>query len=347
VTLQRGSASGAGPRDDGVVRSLFHPTFLTSDRKAMARWLRTVFGIPSMTQGELAGDGGTSGDYPTDYVLFSWVGDVWWYAADLSRWFPPEEGSAPRHSSDRLAEWGWKVRDAADLIDRFDRHGATLTDLAQRRVTSVGSMSHPISPDTHFMWTDPAQTGLAFELVDWPPGRAGYAAAWKFPPPSDDDPLGERAPASPVGGFGLSGPAVHTVVTHDLDRAHWVVVDLLGGVLLEGRRASGPPTRTFSLAGSRIEYVTPDSLPGSVDLQPTTSLFGHAQTDVYYSISLRVADFDRAVAHLARHSVPVVRNGTMATTDPDDCLGMRWCLVGEGSAGDAGAEARKSSGASG
>lgn len=315
-----------------VVRELFHPTVLTADRDEMAAWLSRVMGLPSMMQREFAPDPRrrVAGDYPADYVLFSWITDLWWYAADPGRFsLPAAQWVEPPAYG--LAEWAWKIGDAEDVLKRFSRHGVRLLDLSGDVVTSVESMAHPISPDTHFVWTDPAQTGLSFELVDWPASRPGYAAGWRYPRPARDDALGLVPPrpsddrsANPLG---LTRSRWHTVVTEDLTRARWVVVDLLGGSVVEhqpGRREA--PVLVVDLAGTILHYVTHDA-SGDRPAARSTSLFGREQGDTYQMITLGVRDLSVARHHLRAVGVRFAESTTRVTTYAEDGLGVSWGFV--------------------
>jgi hypothetical protein len=78
----------------------------------VAARLERVFGDESRYQGELYGPGGDSigSGMPTDYVLFSSIGKLRWYAADRSRWLSGNDEMTRRESKDRLSEKGCKPR---------------------------------------------------------------------------------------------------------------------------------------------------------------------------------------------------------------------------------------------
>jgi hypothetical protein len=266
--------------------------------------------------------------YPADYVALSWIADLWFYAADPSRLTLRAAGSATA-VVDRLCEWAWKVEDPVLVLRRFNSEGARLLDLQGHDVVDIETMAHPISPDTHFMWTDPAETGLSFELVGWPADRPGYAAGWKYPPPGPTDPLGSVPPAPPPDGLGMLRSAVHTVVTEDLGRAEWVLRDLLGATvaMAEGRKGE-PPSLRARLGATNVEYCLPDSVAGAVQ-PPLPSLFGREQSDVYQSISIEVRDLASATTHLRTLGLTprIESEGQAVALDPSESLGMNWRLV--------------------
>jgi hypothetical protein len=178
------------------------------------------------------------------------------------------------------------------------------------------------------MWTDPATTGLSYELMEWSPERdalfariadARFDPHWTLPPPSPHDPLG------------VEHCSHHTVLTRNLPRALRLLVDVLGGTVVHEDRNDllGTTSTWVWLKDSLLEYAVPDAegtrATASLDGTTKPSLLGMPQEDRYHLIAWKVRNLDAVERHLADQRIRLeARDTTTLITDPADTLGVRW-----------------------
>ncbi|MGD9696770.1 MAG: glyoxalase/bleomycin resistance/dioxygenase family protein [Thermoleophilia bacterium] len=315
----------AAPYD---VRLLFHPTNVVRDRAEMARFLKRVFNANGRNQGELLAEFDLDASYPPDYSLYTWIAEVWIDSIQPELYVlegqPLPEGALDQ----RLVEFGWYIDGIDELQKALTTHGIRSVDQNNRPVPPDEAPASAGAPDIKLMWTDPATTGLSYELIEWPRERdaefarladARFDPSWTLPPISAEDPLGiERC-------------SHHTILTRDVPRALNLVVDVLGGSVV--RTADNPLLGTRStyvwLKDALLEYAEPveTGSPAATELDGTTtpSLLGMPQEDRYHLIAWKVRDLDAVAAHLAAQGVGVEgRDDHTIVTDPADCLGVRW-----------------------
>lgn len=310
------------------IEFMFHPTFLTSDRNRMARWMERVFRKRGLFQAELMKGMGASDEYPSDYSYYMWLSDCQMdvIQPDLYKLPGVEQAVVPL---DRLSEIGWHLRDANAVYTRARRHGLRVVDQLGRELTAdtVPNGTSPIVPELILIWLDPRDAGLGMELAQMTPeirehnakeAYPPFRADWTHPEVQSDDPLG------------LARCSHHTILTKNLERSLRCAVDVLGGEIIHhGSDAWLKTSSTFVLiAGSVLEYAEVSDPESSLhrEWQPApANLGGQTQEDVYHAITFHVADLEKAASHLIAEGIGFeYRSSTMVVTDPKDCLGMRW-----------------------
>lgn len=307
-----------------MVEMMFHPSHRAPDLEIAAAFFAKVFGRPSRMLDEvLSAHESTSAektavDYPRDYCMFTPIRDVFFDTIDPRRYVIKGEQRYPTVTEPHLKSFGWYVSDPQDVYTRLGEAGIRCRDQLNR---IADGPTPPLgqSRKMYLFWSLEDDTGLAYEF--YPGDRRGLgderrSAGWKLPPVAADDPLG------------ISRCSHHTVLTDMPDRALRLVVDVLGGKVVEVTENEVLGTRsTFvHLAGSTIEYAQPikDGTPAIHDLDD------HLPHDAYHSITWQVSDLARAAAHLESVGVGFrLRTDALVLTDPATSLGIPWGFTEE------------------
>jgi hypothetical protein len=160
------------------------------------------------------------------------------------------------------------------------------------------------------IFTVPEDAGLSYEFCVYVPHRdpRGYPPV---PAVSPTDPLG------------IECCSHHTVLTKQPERAHELLVDVLGGhIIHEGRNDVLATQSTYiALADGVLEVAQPldEGSPAMEDWLRSAPL------DTYSSLTWKVRDLDRVADHLEKSDVGLrARTDTMIVTDPADSLGIPW-----------------------
>lgn len=312
-----------------AIEFMFHPTFLTSDRRKAAEWIERVFRRTGVYQGEFMKELGAESAYPADYSFYVWFSDVWFDVIQPDLYQLPSGAGGLQSPLDRLSELGWHASDAAAVYLSAKRQGVRVLDQRGLEVTAdtLPKGTSLVDPDVVLVWLDPRDVGLGVEVAEMsPPFREfnsrslfpRFRKDWVHPSPSAEDPLG------------LVRGSHHTVLTRNIERSLRGTVDVLGGKIFhraENRWLSTQSTFVF-LADSVIEYAEiPDdghALASEWEFAPST-LIGQQQQDIYYAITFLVTDLEKSAVHLQQEGIGLAyRSANLIVTDPRDCLGMRW-----------------------
>ena len=222
----------------------------------------------------------------------------------------PIDGVQPREkvAEPRLGGLAWFVEGIEDLWSELRRRNIRGTDMSERIPAGDGPpldvSSRPI------IFTVPEDAGLSYEFCVYVPHRdpRGYPPV---PAVSPSDPLG------------IECCSHHTVLTKQPERAHELLVDVLGGrIIHEGRNDVLATQSTYiALADGAVEVAQPldEGSPAMEDW-----LRGAPQ-DTYSSLTWKVRDLDQVADHLERSGVGLrAHTDTMIVTDPADSLGIPW-----------------------
>jgi catechol 2,3-dioxygenase-like lactoylglutathione lyase family enzyme len=279
----------------GVGR-LFHVIHVTDDIRRLDQWYCDVFGARRWLDIHYSGiemrDGSIVcvGDVPIEPMAT--------VARDGAERTPIGRFSAK--VGPHLHSIAWYVEGADELLASMVRQGV--------RVVSDGGRP-PGSPGTSgALYTHPRDTCTQLEFY---PGemrgdpRLGpdWSPSWW----ATDHPLG------------ISGLSHLTIVVGDLDRAVALYTDGLGGRLVREDESH--------LTGTKEAYVRVGEETVVALSTPTTdhslAADDHARNgDILHALTFRVADLDRAEAHLRRHGVGVhLRDDATLVADPADTFG--------------------------
>ena len=304
---------------------MYHPSHRVPSLDDAEDFFERVFGRSSTRLSSLARPS-SDPDAPRrslpDYSTFTPIADVLFDSIDPVRYRPGGRPCYEPVDRPRLAGFGWYVEGIASLYRRLHDHGIGVVDQFGERAegphppTAAGS-------EMPLFFTDADDAGLRYEFVPKIPFPLDprLTEGWRLPSVADvldpDDPLG------------IVRCAHHTILTHRPERALRLVVDVLGGSVLD--RGADPVTGgeavSVHLADSILRYVTPAA--GT----PAGHALRDEPQDVYHSITWQVADLDRVEAHLRAEGVGVVvvddteRDVAVLVADPDSALGVPWGFV--------------------
>ncbi|MCX4815246.1 hypothetical protein OG601_32085 [Streptomyces sp. NBC_01239] len=293
------------------VTRLYHPSHHVTDLKESEAWFERVFGRPSRPMAEMTRNAPASEGYPTDYSTFTPIRDVLFDMIDPERYVL--QGVQRYASVDRpqLKGFGWYVEEIGDAYRALRRLGVGMVGQLDEPAEGDEPPTAPNSPMPIF-FTVPEDAGLRYEFLPQIPFPLDHRLepGWTLGPVSDDDPLGiERC-------------SHHTVLTTRPERALRIVVEALGGTVVDERRDEvlGASSTYVRLADAVFAYAVPDEgTPAHADWAR------NAPNDTYHSITWKVVDLDRVARHLKSQGVRVrSRTDEVLVTDPETSLGIPW-----------------------
>ena len=278
------------------IGTLFHIIHVTDDFDGLDQWYVDVFGarhwMPKHYSPLEMRDGAllVVGDVPVEPM------------ATVDR--PGAEGTAVGRFR---AQIGPHLHSGAWYVDGADDLHRSLVDQGVRVVSDGGL---PVgAPGTYgAMYTHPRDTSTQLEFFPGPrmgdPRQdPGWDASW-------------WVTTHPLGITGLSHV---TVVVGDLARAAEFYTEGLGGRLIAERESELTATKdAFVAIGTDTVVVL--AMPTSADSLAGRDHGRHG--DILHSLTFRVADLDRAEAHLRAHGIALaVRDDTTLITDPTTTYG--------------------------
>lgn len=302
------------------VRNHYHSTLWVPDLDEASRLFARAFARESTLLGEYFGAGEREivAGFPRDYATFTPIAEVQLECVDPSRLLI--DGMQPHESvaEPRLGGLAWFVEGIEDLWSELRRRDIRGTDMSGRIPEGDGPpldvSSRPI------IFTVPEDAGLSYEFCMYMPHRdpRGYPPV---PAVSPSDPLG------------IECCSHHTVLTRQPERAHQLLVDVLGGCIIhEGRNDVLATQSTYiALADGVLEVAQPldEGSPTMGDWRRG------APQDTYTSLTWKVRDLDRVADHLVAAGVGFrAHTETMIVTDPASSLGVPWGFSTELCPGD-------------
>jgi catechol 2,3-dioxygenase-like lactoylglutathione lyase family enzyme len=270
---------------------LFHVIHITDDAAALDRWYGDVFGARRWMElhySELEMRDASIvivGDVPVEPM------------ATVDR--PGAQGTAVGRFRAKI---GPHLHSVAWYVDGADDLHRSLVDQGVR-VVSDGGLPVGAPGTSGALYTHPRDTSAQLEFfagprLGDPRIEPGWDASW-------------WATTHPLGITGLSHV---TIVVGDLGRAAAFYTDGLGGRLVAERESELTGTKDAFVAMG-TDTVVALSTPTTAD-----SLAGrdHARHgDILHSLTFRVADLDRAEAHLRANGIgPAARDDTTLIADP-------------------------------
>jgi catechol 2,3-dioxygenase-like lactoylglutathione lyase family enzyme len=292
------------------VKNHYHSTVWVPDLEEASAFFARAFGRESKILGEYFGAGEREivAGFPRDYATFTPIAEVQLECVDPT--LLPIDGAQPRErvAEPHLGGLAWFVEGIEDLWSELRRRNIRGTDMSERIHEGEGPpldvSSRPI------IFTVPEDAGLSYEFCVYVSHRdpRGYPPV---PAVSPSDPLG------------IECCSHHTVLTKQPERAHEVLVDVLGGrIIHEGRNdVLATQSAYIALADGVLEVAQPldEGSPAMEDW-----LRGAPQ-DTYSSLTWKVRDLDQVADHLERSGVGLrAHTDTMIVTDPADSLGIPW-----------------------
>ncbi len=303
---------------------LYHPSHRVPDLGAAEEFFSRVFGRPSTPLAALArprpdGTPPAPGTVP-DHSTFTVVADVLFDSIDPRRYVVDGVQRYPDVTEPHLEGLGWYVEDIGSTYRSLREHGFTVVDQLDRTATGDEPPTAAGSP-MPLCFTVPGDAGLRYELVPrFPfPLDPRLDPGWELPAPSDDDPLG------------IVRCAHHTVLTRRPDRALRLLVDVLGGTVVdEGRDEVLGATATWVHLGDAVlQCATPD------DGTEAAADAARSPDDTYHALAWQVLDLDRAERHLRSVGVGIrARSDADVVVDPATALGVPWRFTTSRAPGD-------------
>jgi catechol 2,3-dioxygenase-like lactoylglutathione lyase family enzyme len=304
-----------------AVKHHYHSTLLVPSLDDATTFFDRVFGRESKVLGEYLVGGRARGvqyNYATDYATFTPIAEVQLECVDPTLLVIDGVQTHESVSEPHLGTLAWFVDGIGDLwtaMRRQDLRGTDMTD----RIYDAEDPPLDVS-STPIIFTLPAETGLSYEFTVFMPHRD----------PRGDPPVHPSIPFDPLG---IECCSHHTVLTDQKERALSLLVDVLGGrIIQEGRNDLMATQSTFvALADGVIELGRPleEGSPAMRDWQ------SRAPDDAYHALTWKVRDVDQAASHLEASGVRVrARTDTAIVTDPADTLGVAWGFSSELVPGD-------------
>jgi catechol 2,3-dioxygenase-like lactoylglutathione lyase family enzyme len=304
-----------------AVKHHYHSTLYVPSLDEATRFFDRVFGRKSTILWQYLGGGKERGlefNYSRDYATFTPIAEVQLECVDPTLLIIDGVQSDDIVSEPSLGSLAWFVDGIEDLWKELRRKGLRGTDMSDR---VYDGEDPPLDvSSTPIIFTLPAETGLSYEFCVYMPHRD----------PRGDPPVHARVPSDPLG---IECCSHHTVLTDQKERALTLLVDVLGGrVVDEGRNDLLATQSTFvALADGVIELGQPleEGSPAMRDWQK------HAPADAYHALTWKVRDLDQVASHLEATGVSVrACTGTAIVTDPAETLGVAWGFSSELISGD-------------
>ena len=304
-----------------TVKHHYHSTLYVPSLDEATEFFGRVFGRESKILGDyLIGQRarGAQFNYASDYATFTPIAEVQVECVDPTLLVIDGAQTHESVNEPQLGTLAWFVDGIEDLWTAMRHRGLRGTGMSDR-ICDGDDPPLDVS-STPIIFTLPEETGLSYEFTVFMPHRD----------PRGDPPVHATVPFDPLG---IECCSHHTVLTDRKERALSLLVDVLGGRVIEESRNDLLATQsTFvALADGVIEVGQPleDGSPAMEDWQR------HAPDDAYHALTWKVRDLDRAAAHLEASGVRVrSRSGTALITDPATSLGVAWGFSSELVPGD-------------
>ena len=291
------------------ITRMYHPSFHAPDLTEVESWFERVFGFDSTNIYETF-KGRDTGSYPTNYSTFTPLADVLMDTIQPSRYVLNGVQQYASVDTPHLKTIGWFAENSEGVYRSLRAAGIAMVDQygqpaeGEEAPRSAGGGAMPL------YFTVPASSGLRHEVLPDFPFALDHrnAAGW--------------APGLPEGALGVERCAFHTLLTDNPQRALRTVVDALGGtVFRQGRdEVIGAAVSYVHLADTVLQIAVPDEGTAAYADWTTT-----APDDTYHSLTFKVADLDRAAAHLKSQGVGIrAQTGDTLVTDPDTSAGVPW-----------------------
>ncbi|MGE3693017.1 MAG: VOC family protein [Novosphingobium sp.] len=294
-----------------IVR-MFHPTQYTPSLDESGQFFQRFFGRPSsLAETVLKKIVPPDSGYPTDYCAFTSIRDVFFDSLVPEKFIPGGVQVYPSVKSPTLKTVGWYTEGLEDLYGKLTGSGFTITNAAGDPMKEFQS-KFPVPGGKPMFFTKAYETGLKYQFFE--EGTFFFDArsepGWVLPPVEENCP------------FGLEFCSHHTVLTDNPERALRLLVDMLGGTVIDrGRNEALQANSTFvALADGVFELATPDQGTPASDAHAAL-----APDDTYYTLTWKVGDLDRVERHLAAIGAGVMaRTQDTLIVDPADGNGIPW-----------------------
>jgi catechol 2,3-dioxygenase-like lactoylglutathione lyase family enzyme len=305
-----------GPRAFRLIY-MFHPSVHVLDLAETEQWYERVFGASSIRLSTAPQDP----DNRNDYSTFTMIRDVLMDSIDPKLFIKEGRQQYATVDEPHLKGFGWYADGLSELYRAHRRADILVVGL----LGVQGTDDEPpmaLQSSTAMFFTVPQDIGLRYQYLAPMPMAFDprMKEGWELGPRPDDDPLG------------IDFTSHHTILTDRPERALRLLVDVLGGeVLDEGRNeALGTSSTYLRLADGAHEIAVPDpGSPAHADLATTLP------NDCYHSITFKVADLDNTRRHLEAQGVALrADTGSMIVTDPKTSQGIPWGFTEEALVGD-------------
>jgi hypothetical protein len=291
------------------ITRMYHPSFHAPDLTEVEAWFERVFGAKSTNISETF-KGRETGGYPTTYSTFTPIADVLMDTIQPSLYVLNGVQQYASVDVPHLKTIGWFAENSEGVYRSLRAAGIAMVDQygkpaeTEEAPRSAGGGAMPL------YFTVPESAGLRHEVLpDFPFGLDHRnAPGW--------------APGTAEGPLRIEQCAFHTLLTDSPQRALHTLVDALGGtVFYEGRdEVIGATASYVHLADTVLQVAVPDQGTAAYADWTTT-----APNDSYHSLTFRVADLDRAAAHLQAEGVAIrTRTTDTLLTDPETSIGVPW-----------------------
>jgi hypothetical protein len=294
------------------IERIFHPTQYTPSLDLSVRFFERFFARKSdLAETVLKKVIPPGVDYPTDYCAFTSIRDVFFDSLVPEKFVLGGVQVFPSVETPTLRTVGWYAEGLGAIYEMLTGNGFSIWDSKGDPMKTFQAES-AVPGGKPMFFTSPGETGLRYQFFEAGPFffDARSEPGWVLPPVEPDCP------------FGLEFCAHHTVLTDKPDRALKLLVDLLGGTIIDrGRDEALQATSTYvALADAVFEFATPDE-----GTPAFAALAAQAPLDAYYSLTWKVDDLDKVERHLARIGVGIqARTGDTIITDPRDGNGIPW-----------------------
>lgn len=294
------------------IERIFHPTQYTPSLDQSVRFFERFFGRPtSLAETVMKKVVPPESGYPTDYCAFTSIRDVFFDSLVPEKFVLGGVQVFPSVKQPTLKTVGWYAGGLGAIFEMLSGHGFTLWD-SRGDPMKLFQAEASVTGAKPMFFTAPAETGLRYQFFEAGPFffDARSEPGWVLPPVEPDCP------------FGLEFCAHHTVLTDDPARALRLLVDLLGGsVIDQGRNEALQATSTYvALADAVFEFATPDAGTPAFAAQAA-----QVPLDTYYALTWKVGDLGKVERHLANIGVGIqARTSDTIVTEPGDSHGIPW-----------------------
>jgi catechol 2,3-dioxygenase-like lactoylglutathione lyase family enzyme len=290
----------------------FHPTLHVRNLDQAADWFSRVFSRNAIRWNQRWDFSLINADYPLDYSFLAHMGDVIIdvFAPTLYR-LPGNAPLAPP-SHEHLVDVAWWTDNAHVLAQHLEANDVRATDQSGAPIEAGDVPESFLSPDSFLLWTNPEDTGLAYEFMEIGDQHKPYYSQL-----ADPRLEGRSIPVIPDDPLGIVRASHHTIVSGTPERAHRFLVDVLGGVETTGTGMMTEGRTLLELAGQRYDIRPADVADEFLTKVP-------AGRDYYLGITFEVEGVERVSRHLTMMGVPHTPSDGAIHTNPAHTLGVRW-----------------------
>ena len=220
----------------------------------------------------------------------------------------------PAPQKDKLVDVAWWTDDASQLMEHLDKNGIRATDQSGQPIVGAMVPESFLAPDSYLLWTNPEDSGLAYEFMEIGAQHREY-----YSKKADPRLAGGTIPRPAIDPLGIVKTSHHTILTKHPARALRYFTEIFDGTILhEGLNMVLDADSTFiQFTDGVFEIAVPR---GSSEYL----MFLETEEDHYLGIAFLVSDPSLAASRFDALNVSYEIKDGMVVTEPKSSLGVQW-----------------------